>query len=160
MKSKAKLAETIRFRVTVTERDIREGECGLANRCMEKVAIERSLRDMDPKSGDHRTRVDAGHIRFNFFGYKFEADTPKIAKSSLIQFDKEEKARGRAERDGIEFISKVRPHSYMVEATRLYKLKKISPERQEEITRARQARAAAGFKPKRYTLHKRVVGFA
>lgn len=127
---------------------------------MEKVAIERALREMDPRAGDHRTRVDAGHIRFNFFGYKFEADTPRVAKASLIKFDTEEKARRKAEAAGIEFVSAVKPHSYMVEAVRLYKLKKITPERQEEMNRARQARAAAGFKPKRYTLHKRVVGFA
>jgi hypothetical protein len=159
MKILEKTINVASFEVRVTKRDIDEGKCGLVARCMHKVAIERSLRNLDPKGGDHRTKVDGGKIKFNLHGYRWEAMSPKIVKMTLIKFDRERKARAKAEKAGLSFQSKVEPVSYRVEAIRRSKIEPFTRERQEQINDARRRRVAAG-KPdkKRYDLRHRVEG--
>jgi hypothetical protein len=156
---RTKTVETMSFAVETSATDIQNGRCGLVAACMEKVAIERKLRKLDPRGGDHKVRIDGGQIRFNLGGYKWVAPTPKTAKVSLILFDRERKARARAERQGQAFRSKVQSHNYRIEAIRGNKIRPLTRERQEQINEARRRRAAAG-KPdkKKYDLRYRVEG--
>jgi hypothetical protein len=160
VKSTVRRVETIKFSVHVSQRDIDEGECLDANKCMVRVANERKLRVMDPSMPNHHSRVDAGHIRFNLDGHRWSADTHRSAKAALITFDLEDRARRKAKRAGKPFKSSVTPFTFAVVATRGAKLEKASRERKDQINAAREARQAAGQKPKHYTLHKRVAGFA
>jgi hypothetical protein len=157
--TRTKTVETLSFRVKTQHRDIEEGKCGLISLCMERVAMERALRVIDPKGGDHHVKIDGGSFKFNFRGYHYNGITPKIAKLALIQFDKERRPRERAERNGEKFVSKVEPHSYRVEATKGTKVQQFTRERQEQVNEARRRRSAAG-KPdqKKYDLRYRVQG--
>lgn len=159
IKLRSKTIETIAISVDVRQRDINEGKCGLKAHCMHKVAIERTLRNIDPKGGDHRVRVDNGHVIFNLRGHHWRGDLPKRAGQNLLQFDHERNARAKAERNGVEFVSKVVPHSYRLEMERRGAIKPLTRERQEQINEARRKRIAAG-KPdkKKYDLRYRVEG--
>ena len=159
MEIRQKTVETANFKVSVIKRDIEDGKCGLSAKCMHKVAIERALRSLDPKGGDHRTKVDGGKIKFNLNGYRWEAMSPKVVKMTLIKFDRERKARAKAERAGLKFESKVEPVTYRVEAIRKNKVEPFTRERQEQINEARRRRVAAG-KPdkKKYDLRYRIEG--
>ena len=161
MKTSVRKIETIKFKVPVTAADIAEGECGLANKCMVRVAVERVLRQIDPTMPNHHTRVDAGHIKFNLKGRRCVADTPRNAKAALITFDKEAKEKRKAKRQGIPFKSKVEPFIIREICAELRgKLPPATRKRKDNINQARRRRAEAGQKPKKYTLHKRVVRFA
>lgn len=127
---------------------------------MVKVAVERKLRQLEPEVGNHHTRVDAGHIRFNYQGHRYWADTPKLAKANLIRFDEEAKAKRKAEREGKPFHSQVEPFSFNVVGMRQGKVKPTSRARQDQVNAARRLRRAAGEKRKQYTLRQRIVGFA
>ena len=159
MKARTKVIETIKIAVHTTVSDIKNGRCGLVGRCMEKVAIERALRKMDPSGGDHHVRIDGGDIRFNLAGHKWHAPTPKVAKRALIAFDRERKRRSLAEKRGEIFESKVQPHSYRFEATKREKIQRMTRERQEQINAARRKRQAEGRPDKKtYDLRYRVEG--
>jgi hypothetical protein len=160
MNTKKKTIEVIEFPVTVTIRHISEGVCGSWSQCMEKLAIEQALRAIDPKGGDHRVRIDSGIIKFNLGGWKYEAPTPRIAKRSLIRFDSEQKARERAERKGETFVSKVKPHSYTVEARRVRKIEPMTRARQEQINAARRRRENEGRPDREYKLRQRIIGLS
>jgi hypothetical protein len=160
MKTNIRKIETIKFPVRITAEDITEGECGLANKCMVRVAVERVLRQLDPTMSNHHTRVDAGHIRFNYKGRRVVADTPRMAKAALIKFDAEAKEKRRAKRQGITFKSKVEPFAIKLVGELRGRLTATTRKRKDNINQARRRRAEAGQKPKKYTLHKRVVGFA
>ena len=112
--------EQFKFKVDVTQGDIDTGQCRLASKCMEKVAIARTLmNEYGGKSdADLRVKVDAGHIKFNLRGYRWLADTPKIAKDNLIRFDRKDP---------------VKPHNYIVVANRRTKVVPPSPERQARV---------------------------
>lgn len=159
-----KMIEQFRLRVKVTQRDIYEGECRLARLCMEKVAVERALNDIDPK-GDHKVHVDGGHVRFTLQGYRYSADTPRVPRRALIRFDAEEKAKRKADREGVEFHSKVVPHSYIlicVKGPKIEKMSKFTQDRLAQIRVARRKREErTGVKDNnRYQLRKRVEGMA
>lgn len=161
MRIHSKTIETLTIPVRVIERDIRDGLCGLPGRCMEKIAIERALREIDPKGGDHKVRIDAGIVKFKLRGHRWSAPTAKIAKVSLIQFDKEDKTRNKARKLGETFESKVKPHQYKLQAVKGEKISPMTPERQKQINEARRKRIAEGRPDKTtYNLHKRVVGLA
>jgi len=149
MKTNTRKVETFKFKVDVTQADIDNGKCRLAMQCMEKVAIARTLMNQYHGKNDAelRVRVDAGHIRFNLRGQRWVADTPKVARTSLIRFD-EKKPVG--------------PHSYFVSARRVGAIVKRSRERQDQINAARRVRIRAGLPDKVYarnTLRKRIVGY-
>lgn len=159
MRTRTKKIEQVAFKVNVLAKDISEGLCGLPGKCMEKIAIERVLRAKDPKGGDHHVRIDAGTVKFNLFGYRWRGIPPKIAKRSLIQFDKEEKARRKARKKGEEFTSKVQPHEYRLEAQKTTKIVPFTAERMKQVNAARNRRAAEGRPDRKdYNLRKRVVG--
>src|SRR5262245_52219 len=159
VRHQTKTIETISVTVQTTITDIKNGRCGLVARCMEKVAIERALRKIDPRGGDHKVRIDGGDVRFNFGGYKWHGHVPKSAKRALIAFDRERRARERAEKRGEIFQSKVTAHKYRLEAVRGDKIKPMTRERQEQINEARRRRVAEGRPDKKtYDLRYRVEG--
>jgi hypothetical protein len=161
MRIHSKTIETITLPVRVIARDISDGLCGLPGKCMEKIAIERAARELDPKGGDHKVRIDAGRVKMKLRGYQWEGATPKIAKVSLIQFDKEERQRNRARKIGEDFESRVKPHQYKLVMVKGAKINPMTPERQKQINEARRKRVAEGKPDKTsYNLHKRVVGLA
>lgn len=156
---KIKTVETITYRVETQQRDIDGGRCGLVHACMEKVANERALRKIDPGGGDHKVRIDGGSIKFVLGGWRYVAITPKIAKTSLIQYDKERPKRAKAERLGLPFESKVKPHKYRVEAHKTGKVQAMTRERMDQINKARNQRRVEGNPDKpRYDLRYRVEG--
>jgi len=152
--------QTIKYRVHIAQRHIDDGECLDANLCMVRVGNESALRSLDPSMPNHHSRVDAGHIRFNYKGHRYAADTPKIAKAKLIQFDQEWADHRKRGGSKSTFKSKVEPFSFTVVAVKGAKLEATTRARKDNINAARKRRQEAGQKPKRYTLHKRVVGFA
>jgi hypothetical protein len=127
---------------------------------MEKIAIERALRLVDPKT-DHKVRVDSSGVKFNYDGYRFTAPLPPVTKRAMLLFDSEEVLQKRAEKTGEAFQSKVRPHRYKLIAVKGTKIIPMTPERQKQINEARRRRIAAGHPDKQaYTLHERVIGMA
>lgn len=160
MTPRIKTVETIKLKIRVLQRHIDDGKCGMIYRCMEKVAIEEKLRAIDPSGGDHHTRVDAGVVRFNYKGYRYEAILPRVAKKALIMFDSEKKARARASRKGEKFVSKVQPHGYVIEATKYRKVVEITRERQEQVNAARRKRKAEGRPDRTYDLRGRIQGMS
>jgi hypothetical protein len=159
MKVRTKTVETIHFTVQVQHRDIEEGKCMLVAKCMHKVAIERALRKLDPKGGDHKTRCDGQIVKFNLGGYRYLAILPKTAKLNLLTFDKERRARAKAEKLGEKFVSKVKPHSYRLEAERGTKTQPFTRERMAQVYEARRRRAEEGRPDKRkYDIRHRIEG--
>ena len=158
MKLKTKIVETLKLRVDVQQRDIEEGKCNLVARCMHKVAIERALRKIDPKN-DHKVRCDGSIVRFALNGFRWHGIMPKIAKNNLLQFDKERRARDKAEKAGLKFVSKVKSHAYSLEVERGAKIIPFTRERREQVYDARRRRAAEGRPDKKkYDLRYRVQG--
>lgn len=154
-----KTIETLTFPVRVQQRDIDNGKCMLISVCMHKIAIERALRERDPKGGDHKVRIDGSLCKFNFQGHRYQAIVPRVAKQNLLQFDHERNARARAERNNTKFVSKVRPHNYRLEGQKGTKIQPFTRERQEQVNEARRRRVAAGKPDKRkYDLRYRVEG--
>ena len=148
LKRSRKTIEQIEFAVAVIDEDIEKGECRLAHKCMQKLAIARSLLEVFPNESTHHVRVDGGHIWFNGGGWRWIANTPKIARRALIDFDYKRRT--------------VRPHSYTVTAQRTPKILPNPRKRQDQINKARQQRIAAGIPDKNYTaqsLRKRIIGF-
>lgn len=157
-----KTVEIMRVSVQVLAKDITDGLCGRPNLCMEKVAIERALRKKDPGI-DHKVRIDGGKIVFAYKGHRWIAFTPKIAKSSLIRYDQERKMRERAERKGVEFVSKVQPHDYQFEALKDRAIKPVTKrdrKRLDQINAARKKRTETTGRTERqrYYIKHRVEG--
>lgn len=159
MKAAIKKIETLSFIVPVKQPDIDDSDCRMAHRCMIKVAMERTLRQMSG-AANHHCRVDAGHATFHWQGYRYIADMPKIGKANLIKFDREDKARKKAEKAGEEFVSAVKPFSLKFKARKLGKLPANTAARRAQVNKARRLRIQHGQKPKRYTLRARITGFA
>lgn len=148
---RTKTVTTMKVRVNVNQGDIDNGECRIATRCMHKVAVTRALKkEFNVADEDVRhlhVKVDAGHIKFNHGGHHWESPTPKIAKASLIKFDRKKP---------------VEPHSYVLTAIRGNKIAPMTVERKKQINLARAKRAAEGRPDRGYsdiTIRKRIVGF-
>jgi hypothetical protein len=142
----------LKLRVETTQHDIEEGKCRLATKCMEKLAVTsalvRQLKIPPEDIASLHVRVDAGHIKFNYRGFRWLADTPSRVKDWLIRFD-----RGET----------VRPHVYSIAARRTTEVIPFTKERQEQINLARQKRIREGRPDRNYTdpsIHQRVIGFA
>jgi len=160
MTPRVKTVETMRVHVRVTQADIDGGKCGMISKCMIKIANEREIRRLDPQGGDHHTRVDAGAIRFNYKGNRYQSHLPRIAKRNLIQFDREKKARARAARKGEKFASKVRPFNFVIEAIKYRKVEAITAERQKQVNEARRVRKAQGRPDRQYNMKGRIEGLS
>ena len=161
MRTLTKTIEMLKLHVAVIYRDIQNAECRIPAKCMIRVATERKLRELDPKGGDHKVRVDASGIRFKLRGHKYFSPLPKKAARAMVQWDREDKARKKAKRDGVAFMSQVKPFQFIAEAIKGAAIKPLTAERQKQINEARRKRILAGKPDKQnYTLHKRVVGLA
>jgi len=159
MTLRTKTVKRLKLKVEVQQYDIDEGRCGKISLCMEKVAIERALRLIDPKGGDHKVRVDAGDVKFLLGGFRYHGHLPRKPKLLLIKYDKERKEREAAQKKGIKFVSAVKPHIFNLVAEQGSKTKPFSQERKEQINEARRKRKAEGRPDnKRYDLRHRVEG--
>ena len=125
-----------------------DGRC-TPDRCQHKVAISRALFAID-SDGTHHVRIDGGHVKFNFRGYRYVADTPRAVKRSLMLFDKGE-------------YSSLHPMKYKLRAHRTTKIIPNTKERKAQINAARKARIAAGgdeHHRKYSNLKARIAGFS
>lgn len=151
VKTRRKLQEVMTLHVDVIQKDIEDGQPCTASLCMEKVAIARALDRLDPgaaaRNQHHKVRVDAGHVKFNFHGYRWKAETPKVARRALIMFD------NKTTRPN------VKVHSYKLTALKGTKIVKaeLSPERKKQILKAQRERQKAG--QNKYMLRQRLIGF-
>lgn len=139
-----------KVRVSVSGSDIHSSECLDPNRCMIKVSMARAL------------RVPHGYIHVDSTGisvtrrrdYREKAFLPRIAARKMLEFDREAEARKKG------LPSKVTPFQFTVEFHKTSKVVKSTQERKDRINELRQRRSAAGIKPRKYSLHQRVVGIA
>jgi hypothetical protein len=116
-------------------------------KCWHRVAIMALIMIWEP-NGDPRVRVDAGHIKVNYRGWRYIADTPRHVKRSLMLFD-------------LHRYDEVYIRQYTLRFRRTTKIVPESKERRDRINANRLARAAAGKPDRKYAdLHKRVVGFS
>ena len=105
------------------------------------------MSEIDPGE-NHHVRVDAGHVRINYQGWRYIADAPRHVKRSLMLFDKK-------------LYEQVHIRAYTLRFRRTTKIVAIPRERQDQINAARKERAAAGYADRRYpNLRKRVEGFS
>jgi hypothetical protein len=138
--------ETMSFEVYVLQRDIDEGECRLASKCMHVVAITRTLH-IALKGGAKNVRVTASGVTFNYNNHRWHAVLPKRAIMNLKKYDNPKTTH----------LGK--PHKYKLLAVRKGKVQQVSRERQDQINEARRARVRSGTPDKKYaSLHERVIG--
>jgi hypothetical protein len=118
-------------------------------KCWHKVAIHAIALAWTPKDNP-KVMVDAGHIKMNYRGYRYVADTPRHVKRSLMLFDK-----------GL--YDQVYIRGYSLRFHRRNKIVPVSAKRQAQINQARLKRIAEGGdenKRKYPNLRKRVEGFS
>lgn len=119
--------------------------------CWHYVAISALMEELQP-GARHHVRVDAGHVKLIYRGWRYIADTPRHVKHSLMLFDKKR-------------YSEVRVREYNLRFRRTTKIQIVSERRRDEINTARKARiAAGGDEQRRYkgrpSLRKRIEGFS
>jgi hypothetical protein len=116
-------------------------------RCWHKLAIAAVA--IAWGENNSRVLVDAGHVRLNFRGWRYRADTPRHVKRSLMLFDRK-------------LYDQVHIREYNLRFRRTTKIVAISQKRQEQINAARRKREAAGKRDQRHypNMHDRVVGFS
>lgn len=119
--------------------------------CWHYVEINRVMEEMAPGER-HHIRVDAGHVKLNYRGYRYIADVPLSVKRSLMRFDQK-------------LYDEVTCRKYKLRFRRTSKIVKSSAERKAAINQARKDRIAAGAdEPRRYkgkpTLRTRIEGFS
>ena len=119
------------------------------DKCWHYVAINQIIELWEP-GVKHHVRVDAGHVRMNYRGWRYTADAPRHVKHSLMLFDKK-------------LYDRVHVRPYTLRFHRTSKIIKVTKERQEQIETARQKRIKAGtenYIPKPMSLRQRVEGFS
>jgi hypothetical protein len=124
-----------------------QGFCN-PSKCWHKVAIASIVDAWGPVNSPH-IRVDAGHVKLNYRGWRYIADTPLHVKRSLMLFDKKR-------------YDEVHIREYTLRFRRTTKVIRVSRERQDAINASRSARIRAGSNErKKYsgpTMRDRVVG--
>jgi hypothetical protein len=120
--------------------------------CWNYLEVASVLYEWDP-GGNHHVRVDAGHIKFNLWGWRYQASTPLTVKRGILHFDKKEYD-----------LIRIRP--YTLHCIRTTKIRPLSEERKTQINAARRKRYEEGRgdktykKPKGQTMRDRVVGYS
>ena len=101
------------------------------------------------ESGNHHVRVDAGQVKLNLFGWRYEATTPLHVKRTLMLFD-------------VKRYKEIKIKGYTLKFRRTTRIIPIARERQDQINVARRARKNAGHPDRNdyRDMHKRVVGFS
>ena len=118
-------------------------------KCWHYVAINKLMEQFEP-GVKHHVRVDAGHIKLNYQGWRYIANSPRTVKRSLMLFD--------AKRYDEVYI-----REYSLRFQRTTKILPFSKERQEQIYAARDKRIAEGrenYQRPADSLRKRVAGFS
>ena len=132
-----------RVAINVSNTDIHESECRDPNKCMIKVAVARAL------------RIPHGYIHVDATGisvtrrddFREKAFLPKTALKNMLKFDKKQ-------------YDELKPFRFMAEFHKTTKVVKSTAKRKARINELRNARLAAGIKPRKYNLKSRVVGIA
>ena len=116
-------------------------------KCWHFLEINAIVHRWDADNKAH-IRVDAGHIKLNYGGWRYVTDTPRHVKRSLMLFDKKR-------------YDEIHVRSYTLRFRRTTKIIPLTQARRDQITAARRARIAAGRPDRRYTsMRKRVEGFS
>lgn len=121
------------------------------SKCWHKVAIFAILIAWFPDARANDVKVDAGHIRLNYRGWRYIADTPKHVKRSLMLFDKE-------------FYERLSIRAYILKFRRTTKIVPITAKQRAENAAEYRRRRNQGWVPPRppegTSLRKRVEGFS
>jgi hypothetical protein len=126
---------------------VAEGAFCRPDKCWHKLEIASTLNRWDP-TGKHHVRVDAGHIKFNLWGWRYVADSPRHVKRTLLLFDKKR-------------YDEIRIRNYTLRCRRTTRIMPLTDERKEQINQARYKRIAAGKPDRSYpSMRDRVVGFS
>lgn len=132
---------------TKLEAAIADGASCDPRRCWHFLEVAAILHRWDP-SGRHHVRVDAGHVKINYGGWRYVADTPMHVKRSLMLFDKK-------------MYEEIRIRSYVLTFRRTTKIAPHTRERAAQIDSARKKRIAAGKPDRKYpSMRARVEGFS
>lgn len=118
-------------------------------KCWHFVAISALMERMEPGE-QHHVRVDAGHIKLNYRGWRYVADSPRHVKRSLMLFD-------------LKRYDEVYIREYKLRFRRTTRIVPISRERQDQINALRRERVALGGderKRKYPNMRKRIEGFS
>lgn len=117
-------------------------------KCWHRMAIYSLMERLEPNE-NHHVRVDAGHIKVNYRGWRYTADTPAHVKRSLMLFDAKK-------------YDEVYIREYKLRFRRTTKIIPVTRERQDQINAARKERFAEGKDDRRGypNLRKRVTGFS
>jgi hypothetical protein len=119
------------------------------SKCWHKVAIAAIVLAWAPDDNAH-VRIDAGHVKLNYGGWRYIADTPRHVKRSLMLFDKK--------RYGEVYI-----REYVLRFRRTTKIVPTTPERRKAINDARLLRIEAGGDERKRSyqnFRKRIEGFS
>lgn len=118
-------------------------------KCWHFVAINKLMEQIEPGE-KHHVRIDAGHVKLNYRGWRYVANTPRHVKISLMLFDKRK-------------FDDVYIRQYSLRFQRTTKITPYSEERQAQIYAAREKRVAEGrdnYARPVTSLRKRVEGFS
>lgn len=118
-------------------------------KCWHFVAINKLIDRWEP-GVKHHVRVDAGHIKLNYRGWRYIADTPRHVKRSLMLFDKKR-------------YDEVTIRRYSLRFRRTTKIAPFTKERRIQIAAARDLRIKEGrdhYSTPVLSLRKRVEGFS
>jgi hypothetical protein len=116
-------------------------------KCWHFVAISAIMTRLDPDGKHHRVKIDAGHVKLNYKGWRYIADTPLHVKRSLMLFDDQK-------------YDQVLIRRYNLKFRRTTKIVPITAERAEQIRSLYHQKVASGYVPKKVNLRARVAGFS
>lgn len=117
--------------------------------CWQHLEVASILQAWDP-NGNHHVRVDAGHVKFNLWGWRYTADTPRTVKRGFMLFD-------------LKRYEEIRIRPYKLRCRRSTKILPYTKERQAQINSARAVRVKEGrdnYTRPPVSLRKRVEGFS
>lgn len=120
------------------------------SKCWHKVAIFAILLAWFPEARANDVKLDAGHIKLNYRGWRYIADTPRHVKRSLMLFD-------------VGLYDQVHVREYMLRFRRTTKIVAASAAKRKEFSDRYFARRDAGWTPPvsgTPNLRKRVAGFS
>jgi hypothetical protein len=167
MTHKKRLIYELAIDVSTTLIDILGGECRLADKCMEKVAITRAIqKHLGVHPHESKVRIDGSWIMCCIKGWRYKAPPPKMAKKWLIKYDQvlSDCRRKRLSHEETErvLVAEIPPHDYKLTLVRTTKIIPLTQARKDQINAARRRREtqrkAEGRPVTHYTLRKRVIG--
>lgn len=126
------------------------GQCE-PRRCWHKLGIAEGMVALDPDFNLKSLRLDAGHVKLRYKGWRYVADTPRHVKRSLMLFD--------LGRYGELYI-----RQYRLRFRRTTKIIPVTRERLKQIYAAQDKRRSEGrekpYQPPVIGLRRRVEGFS